>query len=827
MFGRFCSVRGLAWIFFGLAALRAAGTHGSTMATYVPSGMPASVAVPASEDRQNLLRTFSDLPLSFEANEGQADPAVRFLSRGLGYTMYFTPEAAIISLSGTVNDPGKSAAAAGHGTAIRMRWVGANAAAQTEGEDVLAGTSNYFVGKQVLTDIAQYARIRMKAVYPGIDLVYYGNRRNLEFDFILAPGADPAQIRLAFDGAEQVTLTAMGDLVLRTSLGEVIQRRPQLYQESRGEREFVEGHYVRGKNQQYGIHVAAYDKTRPLIIDPVLVYGNHVGGTGVAKGIAVDNAGNAYVTGYVWQQTGFTFPLVNAYDTTIGHADEDAFVQKYNPSGTALIYSTYLGGSRGNDAGIAIAIDGGGNAYVTGTTTGNDFPATASPYQAPVSTGGAFIAKLGPAGNSLLYSTYLLNVKPTAIAVDGGGNAYLTGSATSAFTTTPGAFQATTRSPASTNGFVFKLNPAGTAPVFSTFLGGSGTDQVNGMALDAAGNVYLAGITTSTDFPVANALRFNSAGGKEAFVTKLNAAGNGLVYSTYLGGAQDDYANAVAVDAFGSAYITGTTSSFDFPTRNAFQPTKAGARTPSVIDNAFITKLTPAGNDLVYSSFLGGESCLDANGIAQCLFYTRPVDYGSSIAVDAQGHAIFGGSTSSILFPRVDSDQGPVAGNGVAGFVAKVSVSGGALLYSALFGGEGDGSSVLGIGLDGAGNAYGVTNYSAFPTTATMPATTGTIVFKLANATTSLALASSVNPAVSGQTVTLSVAVGGGSSAGLVTFLNGSSTIGSAFPQNGTATLTANLPVGVRRLTAIYRDGSSEAESNLLYQVVNPLNVCP
>ena len=767
-----------------------------------------------------VLRAVSGLPLHFEPNRGQVHPSIRYVAQTPQHRVLLTSDTASIALASS--DPKRK-------SGLRLRWVGADPWASVTGEQPMAGSSHYFAGSSTHTDIPHHARVRFHRIYPGIDLVYYGNPRQLEFDLVVAAGVDPSIVRFAIDGARSETIEASGDLVMETAAGPVRQSRPHVYQDAGGQRVTVDSRYVRRDDGHFGIALGAYDKAESLVIDPVISYADHIGGHGNGAAIAVDSDGNAYVTGWIDQASGGgDFPVISAYDRSIGRSDIDVFVQKYNATGTALIYSTYLGGSKGVDKGVAIAVDRAGNAYIAGTTTSTDFPVTTAPYQTAMSNGGGFVAKLGPSGNALVYSTYVRHATPTSIALDSGNNAYVAGAAASGFVTTGGALQPTSRSLSQTNGFVLKLNPTGATATYATFLGGSGADRINGIAVDPYGHAYVTGGTTSTDFPVLNAWRSSSGGANDAFVAKLVPAGNALAYSTYLGGSQDDYANAIAVDGRGSAYVTGATASFDFPIRNPFQPVKGGGGTLSPIDNAFVTKLTPAGNDLVYSSFLGGDGCLDAQGIAHCLFYARPVDTGTSIAVDAKGHAYVGGGTTSILFPRIDSHGGPIASNGAAGFVAKVSVGGAALLYSTLLGGEAGDSYdyVMGLALDPAGNLYGVTNYSAFPTTSTTAATTGNVVFKLAAASKSVTLATSVNPMFAGDNVVLTANISARSDTALVSFFDGSTEIGIEFAPFGTATISRQLKAGIHALTAVYRDGSDEAESDTVYQVVNPSSVC-
>ena len=770
----------------------------------------SAIAAPATPPL--LVDGYNRIPIAFEPNRGQADPTVRYLGRGRGYLVLLTDDETVIALQ-----RGERSYIA------RMRFEGANAPAPLRAQDELASKSNYFVGgpSRHLADVPNYGTVRRATVYDGIDAVFYGNQQSLEYDLVVTPGSDPSQIALIFEGPRSVSVNDAGDLVLQFDGAELVQHRPAVYQEIAGKKKVVSARYlVDGERVRFD--VAAYDKSKPLVIDPVLTYGSHQGGTSFSNAIAVDSAGNAFVTGQIVQSS-VNFPIVSAFDGSIGHGDSDAFVQKFNAAGTALVYSTYLGGPKSVDGAVGIAIDSAGNAYVTGFTNGTDFPTSTTAYQKAVAGGGSWIAKLGPAGNTLVYSTYLLNASTTGIAADSAGNAYVTGTANPSFLATAGAFQTVSNS-SSTNAFVFKLNTSGSAPLYSTFYGGSGTDKAFGIALDKNGSAYIGGSTTSANLPTANAYRANTQGGKDGFVAKFNAAGSTLAYGTYLGGTMDDYVTAIAVDTKGAAYVTGDTFSVNFPTRNAFQTTKYPSTT---LDAAFVTKLSPGGNDIVYSSYIGGFPC------TSCGVGFVPVDIGKSIAVDPQGNAYVGGQTQSSAFLQVHPLPGipPVADNGDAPWVVKVSAMGGMRLYSTIVGNEtGIGNPqdwVTGLAADGSGNVYGTGNLVGFPAPpGPLQNAGGSVVFKLAsNGGATLTLTSSTNPNTVGNPTTLT-ATATGSLSGTVLFVDRTSVIGSATLSGGVATFSTPLGVGIRGLTAVFQAGTTELESPVLYQVTNPVAVC-
>jgi hypothetical protein len=570
------------------------------------------------------LGPYGHLPLSFEANQGQTDDHVQFLAHGQGYTLFLTASEAVftgcppaahrqrptgsIPKTSAVEDTPDTACAM-----VRMQLLGANPASKVMGLEELPGKANYFRGndpQQWRTHVPLYAKVKYAAVYPGVDLVYYGQSHQLEYDFVVAPGADPTAITLGFEGVDHVDVDAQGDLVLATADWSLWFQKPVAYQEENGRRQAIAGGYVRKGPHQVGFQVAAYDPARPLVIDPVLSYATYLGGRGGEAGtsIAVDAAGAAYVIG---QTASSDFPTVHPLQPTLdGFAD--AFVAKLTADGAALVYSTYLGGS-GDDRGNGIAVDVAGAAYVTGSTCSSDFP-TVHPLQPTLNGGGAcsqvgtpggdaFVAKLTADGSALVYATYLGGSGDEdggggGITVDTAGHAYVTGPTDSSdFPTTPRAFQVTS---SSADAFVAKLTADGSALVYATYLGGSNSEGSTGIAVDAAGHAYVTGVTFSLDFPTAHPVQATlgggvSATGGDAFVAKLTADGSALVYSTYLGGCSVETGLGIAVDAAGAAYVTGDTSSPDFPAMpGAFQTTLGGGGSCGQFlqSDAFVAKLS-------------------------------------------------------------------------------------------------------------------------------------------------------------------------------------------------------------------------------------------
>jgi Bacterial Ig-like domain (group 3)/Beta-propeller repeat/Dockerin type I domain len=766
-----------------------------------------------------LQQAYGQLPLSFEANAGQTASQVQYLSHGSGYALFLTENSAILSLThASASAAGsKSPPANSTGVALAMNLVGANPHATVAGLDQQSGITNYFIGNnpsQWHTGIANYAKVEYKSVYSGINLVYYGNQQQLEYDFVVAPGANPNNIQLKFQGANSISLDAQGDLVLHTDSGDVLQHAPVIYQVVGGVRQMVAGRFVLGPQDRVSFHVGPYNASLPLTIDPVLSYSTFLGGNtyDAGTGIAVDGSDNAYVTGYTLSTD---FPTVTGafQSSNVGY---DAFVTELNPSGTALVYSTYLGGSSTDEA-YGIAVDGSGNAFVTGQTNSTDFPTTSGAFQ--TSLGGnqnAFVTELNASGSALVYSTYLGGSSfdtGNGIAVDNSDNAYVIGATLSNnFPTTSGAFQPNWSG--NEKAFITKLNATGTALVYSTYLGGSSTDAGEAIAVDGSGNTYVTGFTNSTDFPTSSGAfqtsHASDGGYTDVFVSKLNASGASLVYSTYLGGNHADTGYAIAVDGSGDAYVTGSTASTNFPTTaGAFQTSYGGG-----ILDAFVTKLNADGTGLVYSTYLGGSN----------------EDRGFGIALNASGNAFITGDTQSTNFPTTaGAFQTSYGGNDDA-FVTALSSSGAALAFSTYLGGNNTDVG-QGIAVDGSGDAYvtGATYSTGFPTTDDAFQTTfgggadDAFVAKFDNSTTTTVTTNPPGPITQGDSVTFTANISNGNpgNVGTVSFYfdygqTDQFQIGGAVNvSNGSATsdATTALPFGSDIITAIYSGGPGFAGS--------------
>ena len=664
--------------------------------------------VPPTSAKQPALRTANPrtakLPLRFEANAGQWDLRVRFVAKLGAATLFITDDGATIGLRN-----GERTKAA----AVSLKLVGVNTRTPL-GEKELVTKSNFFLGsdpKKWRTNVANYAQVRTKGSIPGVDVVWHGGDDGLEYDLAVGAGVDARELAFEIAGADGVSVAENGSLEMATAAGVLVQKPPRVLQDGRE----LRTRYVTRATNRVAFAVEGYDGSRPLLIDPVLTYSTYLGGsTGseACEDIAVDASGNAYVTGYTdatdfptagaYQPTygggshdviitklsangnalvystylggsgeegGYAiavdgtgnvyaagrtystnFPLASAHQSTLG-GGADGFVTKLNASGSALVYSTYLGGS-GDEYPQDVAIDTSGNAYLTGYTTSTNFP-TASPYQSANGGGSfdVFVTKLNATGSTLTYSTYLGGSggdSGAGIAIDSTGSAYVTGAAGPNFPLM-NAYQ-------STNGggydaFVTKLSAAGTALTYSTYIGGNGLDEATGIAVDATDNVYITGDTASTNFPMASAYQGTFAGGaNDSFVTKLNATGSALVYSTYLGGSGYEYAQAISIDGGGNAFVVGYTASTNFPTARPYQSSFGGA-----VD-AFVTRLNATGSALTYSTYFGGSNN----------------DDGYAIAVDSAGSAYIAGSTLSTDLPTLSAYDTTLSGVDDV-FVAKIA----------------------------------------------------------------------------------------------------------------------------------------------------------
>lgn len=671
-------------------------------------------ALTQEPNRQILEKAFN-IQMPFIANQGQiADEHVRFYAKTFGGTVFVTDQGEIVYSLMTAE--AKSASPALNPKDrhrkpeevkvwnLREKLVD-SLETVPKAVDRAEAKVNYFIGNDKSkwkTDVTTHNEVSLGEIYPGIELGLKAYGKNVEKIFTVAPGADPTTIKLKMDGVTSLKINEKEEIEID---GIPTYSKPVGYQEINGKRHEVKVTYLlydstpdtEHSSLTYGFAVGDYDKSSPLIIDPVLVYSSYLGGSKLDLGnsIAVDSSGSVYITG---QTASPNFPLVNPLLPGTFRGVYDVFVTKMNPVGNTILYSTYLGGS-GNEGGNRIAVDSSGSAYITGSTDSTDFP-TANAYQSTYGggLGDVFVTKMDPAGNAIVYSTYLGgsgNEGGFGIAVDGSGSAYITGSTNSPNFPRANAIRGTFQG-GIYDAFVTKINPAGDTIAYSTYLGGTDADYGEGIAVDSSGSAYVTGYTNSSSgFPIPNAIQSIHGGGySDAFVTKINSAGNAIVYSTYLGGSGSDGAFGIAVDSSGSAYVTGHTDSSNFPRVNPIQGTLGGSH------DVFVTKINSAGSAIVYSTYLGGSGD-DFSGFG--------------IAVDSSGSAYITGQTNSLNFPTANPAQGAFGGY-YDGFVTKINPAGDGIVYSTYLGGSG-GEAGYGIAVDSSGSAYltGETNSSNFP----------------------------------------------------------------------------------------------------------------
>jgi hypothetical protein len=736
-----------------------------TNANSSPASAPLSTFSPVPSHSSQAVQTgYGKLPLAFEPNRGQTDRRVKFLARGSGFGLFLTGQEAVLKMAGSSSP-------------FRMTLAGGNANAQVIGSDALPGKSNYLIGNNPSrwhTNIPQYARVRYSQAYPGVDLVYYGKQGQLEYDFEVAPGADPGQVTLEFQGTDKLSLEGNGDLLLAIDGGKMRLGAPRVYQIAGGERRVVDGKFVLQGNRQVGFEIGAYDRSRTLVIDPVLTYSTYLGGSGseFSPSVAVDSGKNAYVAGTT---ASADFPVVASSTTVSGFQNcqndsaqptpavgscpaatpfKDVFIAKFDASGSVLLFSTYLGGGDDDSAG-GVAVDSGLNVVVAGTTRSNDFPVMNAFQSAQGSAGQhVFVTKLDPAGQHLVYSTYLhgsVSETATGVAVDSRNRIYVTGTTMSKdFPVTTDAFQATSK--AATQFFVSKIDTTKSAAstlVYSTYFGGSvpsgGTAVGGGIAVDTNSAIYFTGTTNfqhtggdpTTDFPILNAFQSCLDGptnpapcptnltNTDAFVAKLDPSkpiGSHLIYSTYLGGTGNDSGTGISVVS-GNAYVTGTTDSADVPLPTSTTPFQECLGTPANPTGG-ATCPTVAGNDAYLAKLSTFDTGTNTTGTLTLQYFTYigggGNDQGLAVAADSTSIAHVTGSTDSGDFHVLNALPGfGTPAGGTDAFVTLIDTTDttGTRHSSSYLGGSGtDRGTGIAVDTNSATYVVGETSSGNFPT---------------------------------------------------------------------------------------------------------------
>jgi hypothetical protein len=728
-----------------------------------------------------LRKAYGNLPLSFESNQGQTDGQVKFLSRGGGYTLFLTPRETVLALAARsrAGDTKRQCRLQSQASVVRMRLVGSNPAPELVGLDELPARSNYFIGSDPNkwhTNVPNYRQVAERGIYPGIDLVYYGNQRLLESDFVISPGADPRALRLALDGVRKVRTNSEGDLIVEVAGGELRLHKPVVYQpkDSRNRpgnseltmqnSQFVDGRYVIRGKREVAFQVGKYDSSLPLVIDPILSYSTYLGGSEIdsANAIAVATDGTAFTTGGT---SSSDFPTAHSLQPqTRGPRDfpQDAFVSKISADGSTLLYSTYLGGSQ-QDQGNGIAVDTFGNAYVVGTTVSEDYPGTEGAWDPNCSSDGhcgstlpgrtglvdsdGFLTKLNPAGSLIIYSGFIggdQNDKASAVAVDTEQNAYVTGQTEFGYFADTPSCPCTTDSngnrtcppcaPFPTTGsalqgvpgpadvlpdaFLIKISNSGSSILYSTLFGGNGESIGNGIKVDNNGNAYVAGVTYSSDFfpvvapPLLAGPQLLSGGNAEAFVVKINTSAFQI--------ASDAYATYLGGDGIDQANGIALDSG-----GNVYVTGQTSSTSPPFPTTIGALQGTCALNTL--TGVCDGDAFVTklnpAVAGATSLVYSTYLggtraDVGQGIDVDTAGNTYVTGFTTSGDFPTSGALlQRTYGGGNTDAFVTKLNPAGSALVYSSFLGGS-NADIGYGVAVDPSGNAYvaGQTCSTDFPT---------------------------------------------------------------------------------------------------------------
>jgi len=631
----------------------------------------------------------------FTENKGQfGNREVKFVYPGSDCSIGFVESGYLITLTGEDNRT----------SVVNARFEGAKLVVP-EGREERPHKSNYFYGndpEQWRTDVPNYNNVIYKALYDGIDLLFYTTEEGLKYDFLVSPGADPEEICWSYEGVDDLFIDTLGKLHITTPAGELVEEAPVSYQMNDDKKTEISSGY-RIDDEKVTFVIGEYDSSQPLVIDP-LIYSTFVGGNRDDRslGLVLDSENNAYVTGFTGSSD---FPTTSGSFDESNNGGMEIFVFKLSSDGSDLVYSTFIGGERG-DEGYGIALDSDNNVYITGTTKSEDFPVTPGAYDDTHNGGNdVFVCKLNATGSGLVYSTFISKGYGYGIDVDSENNAYVTGETMySKFPTTSGAYDE------SYNGgediFVFKLNWNGSELLYSTYVGGDLGEEGSALVLDAMSNAYVTGWTRSSDFPTTDGCIDGSFNGEyDIVVFSMNPNGSDLRYSTYIGGENEERGKSIAVDIANNTYVVGHTNSEDFPTTTGCLDDSYNGGGLSVIGDGVVCKVNLNGTDLLYSTYLGGGKS----------------DVLSGIDVDSEQNAYVVGHSASTDFPTT-TDCYDDAHNGARDLVvSKLDSDGSELLYSTFFGGSGpDGEWWERIALDSENNAYiiGNTESSDLPVTA-------------------------------------------------------------------------------------------------------------
>jgi len=680
----------------------------SSVAANVATGWTSpTTTTPADDATVKLAANYGKLPLTFEANVGQTDSQVKFLNHAGSTTTYFTPSETVMvsstDLSTKDEDPKDPSVSLEEpnlvSDVLRMKLVNANANPTITGEDEVESKSNYFIGNDQSnwqSNITNYQKVKYSQVYDGIDLVYYGNNKQMEHDFIVAPYTNPSQIAFHLDGAKELYINDDGDLVAKQDYTDATFKKPHIYQESKDNQ--IEGSYTIASNNTVSFELGHYDPSREVVIDPTVYFSTYLGGTGsdTAYEVAAHPDGTSVICGIT---TSTDFPTVSPYQAANGGGARDIMIAKFSADGSSVVFSTYLGGNSFDDC-YNLVLDGDGNSYFTGRSASSNYPTSIGAYQTSRVGGSrdAIATKLSADGSTLMYSTYVGangSTNGSGIAIDNSGNAYLTGTTASSNFATAGTYQDT--KPGGDDGYIAKLNSTGTAMIWATYVGGSSTDGINAIIVDGDGNGYFVGQTTSTDLPTSSPYQAANAGSQDVIIGKISSDGTSMSYVSYLGGTGSDDGSRIDIDSSGNAYITGWTASTDFPTSSPYQNSNAGGA-----NDSFIAKINSTGSALTYSTYLGGTGN----------------DRASDIALRTDGSVAISVLSDSTDYPLAGANQATYAGGAYDVVVSVLSSDGSTLDYSSYFGGTGS-DVAYDIAAMGDSSIYiaGETDSTNFPTT--------------------------------------------------------------------------------------------------------------
>jgi hypothetical protein len=758
---------------------------------------------------------------TFEQNRGQYEDATAFVGRFPGFGAAVMKDGSIVVAPDQAPD-----------SKVRIRATGGRQPASISGLEKTEYRTNYFGSKgPPITDVPHYTRVSAESLYPGIDLVYYASSGKLEFDFVVQAGSRADSIRLAVEGASSISVDVQGDLVIETEGGSLVQRKPMAFQLQDGARVPVDCSYKILDSKTVRLDLASYDRSRDLIIDPVMEFSTYLGGANYDQpgGVKIGPGGFIYVVG---SAQGSNFPLVAPYDGSLG-GSQDAFITKINPATGKAVYSTFLG-DRNHDRALALDVDAQGQVYVVGRA-GDRFPTTAGAYRTTWSDPSGFVVKFNAAGNALLYSTLLPGATPQGIVVDPDGRAVLAGDAGTAFSTTPGAFQSTAAAgsnPHNGNAFVMRLNAAGSAADFATFyrgITGGGASAV-GVALDPSGNIVIAGTASSSNLPMASDAMDttgNAGGWSDGYVAVFNPEGSALVASTYLGGSGGEDIAGIAVDASGAIAVVGRSESADFPLVNALMGYEGLTPSGGIYRKVFVTKLAREPMRILFSTFAGSK-------VACC-------EWGFDIAIDSAGDIYVTSETSIGDLQYFESKHGflsaayvqSVQSDGSMAILTAIRRDGGSLIYNMLAAPSRTAPlDKIAIAAKSPGQVVitGQTNRAWLPIApANLKAAvtdtfyTDGFVMSLTTEVPDLALETSVVEAAAATSVKLTASTFGSTAEQTVTFWDGTTSLGTALLAGGIASLNASFPTGVRRLKATL--GALQS-SEIILPVYVPSGVC-